>query len=30
MRWLAAEELLDVPWLPADAPIVAVLPTLLG
>jgi 8-oxo-dGTP diphosphatase len=29
MRWLSAYELLDVPWLPADAPIVAVLPALL-
>jgi 8-oxo-dGTP diphosphatase len=29
MRWLGAKELLDVPWLPADAPIVAVLPELL-
>jgi 8-oxo-dGTP diphosphatase len=29
MRWLSAGELLDVPWLPADAPIVAVLPDFL-
>ncbi|WP_189113009.1 (deoxy)nucleoside triphosphate pyrophosphohydrolase [Pilimelia terevasa] len=26
LRWLAADELLTVPWLPADAPIVAALP----
>ncbi|WP_027342672.1 (deoxy)nucleoside triphosphate pyrophosphohydrolase [Hamadaea tsunoensis] len=30
LRWLTAGELGDVPWLPADAPIVAVLPELLG
>jgi 8-oxo-dGTP diphosphatase len=30
MRWLAADELMTVPWLPADAPIVAELPTLLA
>ena len=29
MRWLAVEELDSVPWLPADKPIVAELPTLL-
>lgn len=29
MRWLAADQLHEVPWLPADAPIVAVLPALL-
>jgi 8-oxo-dGTP diphosphatase len=29
MRWLAADELSDVAWLPADAPIVAALPPLL-
>lgn len=29
LRWLAADELDSVPWLPADAPIVAVLPELL-
>jgi 8-oxo-dGTP diphosphatase len=29
MRWLAADELDTVPWLPADQPIVAELPTLL-
>ena len=27
LRWLAASELHVVPWLPADAPIVAALPT---
>lgn len=27
LRWLAAHELDSVPWLPADAPIVAALPT---
>lgn len=26
VRWLGPDELRDVPWLPADAPIVAVLP----
>jgi 8-oxo-dGTP diphosphatase len=30
MRWLGAEELSSVPWLPADAPIVAELPALLA
>lgn len=30
MRWLAADELDSVDWLPADAPIVAALPRLLG
>jgi 8-oxo-dGTP diphosphatase len=30
MRWLAADELSDVAWLPADAPIVAALPPLLN
>jgi 8-oxo-dGTP diphosphatase len=30
MRWLAADELSDVAWLPADAPIVAALPALLN
>jgi 8-oxo-dGTP diphosphatase len=30
MRWLAADELSSVPWLPADAPIVAELPALLA
>jgi len=29
LRWLAADELDSVPWLPADAPIVAALPELL-
>lgn len=29
MRWLSADELGSVPWLPADAPIVAVLPAFL-
>ncbi|NUT38002.1 MAG: (deoxy)nucleoside triphosphate pyrophosphohydrolase [Hamadaea sp.] len=29
LRWLGAGELHDVPWLPADAPIVAALPPLL-
>lgn len=29
LRWLGADELGDVPWLPADAPIVAALPALL-
>lgn len=29
LRWLAADELDDVPWLPADAPIVAALGPLL-
>ena len=29
MRWLGAEELDSVPWLPADKPIVAELPALL-
>lgn len=29
LRWLAADELDDVPWLPADAPIVAALAPLL-
>jgi 8-oxo-dGTP diphosphatase len=29
MRWLGPDELSDVPWLPADAPIVAVLPEFL-
>ncbi|HEX5740089.1 MAG TPA: (deoxy)nucleoside triphosphate pyrophosphohydrolase [Pilimelia sp.] len=29
LRWLAADELLSVPWLPADAPIVAALAPLL-
>ena len=30
MRWLGADELMTVPWLPADAPIVAELPALLA
>jgi 8-oxo-dGTP diphosphatase len=30
MRWLAADELDSVPWLPADKPIVAELPVLLA
>jgi 8-oxo-dGTP diphosphatase len=30
MRWLAADELDSVPWLPADQPIVAELPALLA
>ena len=30
MRWLAVDELDSVPWLPADRPIVAELPGLLG
>jgi 8-oxo-dGTP diphosphatase len=30
MRWLAADELESVPWLPADKPIVARLPSLLA
>jgi 8-oxo-dGTP diphosphatase len=30
MRWLGPDELMSVPWLPADAPIVAELPTLLA
>jgi 8-oxo-dGTP diphosphatase len=30
LRWLAAHELADVPWLPADAPIVAALPPFLA
>jgi 8-oxo-dGTP diphosphatase len=30
MRWLAADELGSVPWLPADKPIVAELPALLA
>ena len=30
MRWLAADELDSVPWLPADQPIVAELPLLLA
>jgi 8-oxo-dGTP diphosphatase len=30
MRWLAADELDTVPWLPADKPIVAELPVLLA
>jgi 8-oxo-dGTP diphosphatase len=30
MRWLAVDELDTVPWLPADTPIVAELPALLG
>jgi len=29
LRWLGADELGDVPWLPADAPIVAALPAFL-
>ncbi|WP_213011465.1 (deoxy)nucleoside triphosphate pyrophosphohydrolase [Paractinoplanes toevensis] len=29
MRWLSADELDSVPWLPADKPIVAALPPLL-
>jgi 8-oxo-dGTP diphosphatase len=29
LRWLSAEQLYDVPWLPADAPIVAALEPLL-
>ncbi|MDP9814080.1 (deoxy)nucleoside triphosphate pyrophosphohydrolase [Spirilliplanes yamanashiensis] len=30
MRWLGADELADVVWLPADAPIVAALPPFLA
>jgi 8-oxo-dGTP diphosphatase len=30
MRWLGVDELDSVPWLPADRPIVAELPALLG
>ena len=30
MRWLGADELDSVPWLPADEPIVAELPGLLS
>jgi len=30
MRWLSADELDSVPWLPADKPIVAALPPLLA
>jgi 8-oxo-dGTP diphosphatase len=30
MRWLAVDELTDVAWLPADAPIVEALPPFLG
>ena len=30
MRWLGPDELTSVPWLPADAPIVAELPALLA
>jgi 8-oxo-dGTP diphosphatase len=30
LRWLAAHELHTVPWLPADAPIVAALPKFMG
>ena len=30
LRWLAVDELHDVPWLPADAPIVAALSPLLA
>jgi 8-oxo-dGTP diphosphatase len=30
MRWLGVDELDSVPWLPADKPIVAELPGLLG
>jgi 8-oxo-dGTP diphosphatase len=30
LRWLGADELFSVDWLPADAPIVAALPPLLG
>jgi 8-oxo-dGTP diphosphatase len=30
MRWLAADELTSVDWLPADAPIVAALPPILS
>ena len=30
MRWLGPEELMSVPWLPADEPIVAELPALLA
>jgi 8-oxo-dGTP diphosphatase len=30
LRWLAVDELDSVPWLPADAPIVAALPPLLN
>jgi 8-oxo-dGTP diphosphatase len=30
MRWLSADELHSVPWLPADKPIVAELPPLLA
>ncbi|NUO56002.1 MAG: (deoxy)nucleoside triphosphate pyrophosphohydrolase [Hamadaea sp.] len=30
LRWLAVDELGEVPWLPADAPIVAALPAFLA
>ncbi|WIM95871.1 (deoxy)nucleoside triphosphate pyrophosphohydrolase [Actinoplanes oblitus] len=30
LRWLAADQLDSVPWLPADVPIVSELPALLG
>jgi 8-oxo-dGTP diphosphatase len=30
LRWLGADELLSVDWLPADAPIVAALPPLMN
>jgi 8-oxo-dGTP diphosphatase len=30
MRWLSADQLDTVPWLPADKPIVAILPQLLA
>jgi 8-oxo-dGTP diphosphatase len=30
LRWLRADQLGEVPWLPADAPIVAALPALLA
>ena len=30
MRWLGPDQLTSVPWLPADAPIVAALPALLA
>ena len=30
LRWLSVDELDSVPWLPADAPIVAALPPLLN
>jgi 8-oxo-dGTP diphosphatase len=29
LRWLAADELFDIPWLPADLPIVRVVQELI-